>query len=174
MRKQMSIWKSYDRNIIARISFTNMEQFSSKGIGIFKINLILINSIFSHFIFVIHRPIFFFGLYLCQLLFFKCFTFNYIVHVLWTAIYINNILYFPCTLPAPWAILRNRYGILQMLIIINCCFILSKCQGFHGAIKGNIEGINSTEDIVEPKLPTKYPRLPGYRPEQADNPYNAW
>lgn len=47
-----------------------------------------------------------------------------------------------------------------------------KC--FHVAIKGNIEGINSTEDIVEPKLPTKYPRLPGYRPEQVDNPYNAW
>ncbi|XP_054751409.2 amidase-like [Lytechinus pictus] len=47
-------------------------------------------------------------------------------------------------------------------------------KGFHAAIKGNIDGINATEDIVEPRLPTRYPRLPGHRPEQKDNLYNAW
>ncbi|KAJ7321194.1 hypothetical protein OS493_035171 [Desmophyllum pertusum] len=29
-------------------------------------------------------------------------------------------------------------------------------------------------ELPDPKLPVKYPRTPGYRPAQADNPYNAW
>ncbi|XP_003724618.2 uncharacterized protein LOC100890319 [Strongylocentrotus purpuratus] len=45
---------------------------------------------------------------------------------------------------------------------------------FHTMIKGNIDMINSTESIVEPQLPTRYPRLPGYRPDSKENPYNAW
>ncbi|XP_041471297.1 amidase-like [Lytechinus variegatus] len=45
---------------------------------------------------------------------------------------------------------------------------------FHAEIEGNIEKINETEDILEPRLPTKYPRLPGYRPGKEENPYNEW
>ncbi|XP_078377396.1 amidase-like isoform X2 [Oculina patagonica] len=29
-------------------------------------------------------------------------------------------------------------------------------------------------ELPDPKLPVKYPRTPGYRPAQDDNPYNAW
>ena len=29
-------------------------------------------------------------------------------------------------------------------------------------------------ELPDPKLPVKYPRTPGYRPAQEDNPYNAW
>nr|XP_054760348.1 amidase-like [Lytechinus pictus] len=47
-------------------------------------------------------------------------------------------------------------------------------QHFHAEIEGNIEKINETEDIPEPRLPTKYPRLPGYRPGKEENAYNAW
>ncbi|KAJ7343094.1 hypothetical protein OS493_040558 [Desmophyllum pertusum] len=29
-------------------------------------------------------------------------------------------------------------------------------------------------ELPDPKLPVKYPRTPGYRPTQEDNPCNAW
>jgi len=30
------------------------------------------------------------------------------------------------------------------------------------------------DELVEPTLPVKYPRTPGFRPQPEDNPYNAW
>ncbi|XP_071495055.1 amidase-like [Diadema antillarum] len=47
-------------------------------------------------------------------------------------------------------------------------------QTFKKTITEHVDAINAIECLVEPRLPTKYPRLPGYRPEQKDNPLNAW
>ncbi|XP_030828704.1 uncharacterized protein LOC115918304 [Strongylocentrotus purpuratus] len=47
-------------------------------------------------------------------------------------------------------------------------------QKYKAIIGESIDSINSVEHLVEPRLPTRYPRLPGYRPKQQDNPYNAW
>ncbi|XP_041457865.1 amidase-like isoform X2 [Lytechinus variegatus] len=47
-------------------------------------------------------------------------------------------------------------------------------QNYKEIIGESIESINNAERLMEPRLPTKYPRLPGYRPNQQENPYNAW
>ncbi|XP_071495095.1 amidase-like [Diadema antillarum] len=38
----------------------------------------------------------------------------------------------------------------------------------------SIQSINNITHLAEPRLPTRYPRLPGHRPDQRENPYNAW
>jgi hypothetical protein len=37
-----------------------------------------------------------------------------------------------------------------------------------------ISSYSVLEEYVEPCLPVKYPRTPGYRPEPEENKYNAW
>ena len=32
----------------------------------------------------------------------------------------------------------------------------------------------TVDKMVAPTLPVKYPRVPGYRPDQEENKYNAW
>ena len=39
---------------------------------------------------------------------------------------------------------------------------------------GSIASYARLDELVEPKLPVKYPRDPGYRPPAEENPYNAW
>jgi amidase len=41
-------------------------------------------------------------------------------------------------------------------------------------MEGTIESYNRLNQLVEPSLPVKYPRTPGYRPSAEENPYNAW
>src|SRR5579883_1568173 len=45
---------------------------------------------------------------------------------------------------------------------------------FRGLMAGSIASYNRLDELPEPKLPVKYPRLPGYRPGPQENPYNAW
>jgi amidase len=45
---------------------------------------------------------------------------------------------------------------------------------FRGLMVGAIASYARLDELPEPKLPVKYPRLPGYRPAAQENPYNAW
>ncbi len=47
-------------------------------------------------------------------------------------------------------------------------------ESYRGLMAGTIESYHRLDDMAEPKLPTKYPRAPGYRPGPEENPYNAW
>nr|XP_054751262.1 amidase-like [Lytechinus pictus] len=75
---------------------------------------------------------------------------------------------------APWV--RNPTTAQLADVAKNLGFHLEdeELKAFHTMIKGNIDVINSIESLVEPQLPTRYPRLPGYRPDSTENPYNAW
>ena len=41
-------------------------------------------------------------------------------------------------------------------------------------MRGSIRSFRALDEMVEPKLPVKYKRDAGYKPEPKDNPYNAW
>src|SRR5215208_73373 len=45
---------------------------------------------------------------------------------------------------------------------------------FRELMRGPIASCARLDRLVEPKLPVKYPRAPGYRPSTEQNPYNAW
>ena len=45
---------------------------------------------------------------------------------------------------------------------------------FRGLMAGSIASYARLDELVEPKLPVRYPRDPGYRPPAEENPYNAW
>lgn len=45
---------------------------------------------------------------------------------------------------------------------------------FQGLIKGVLPSYWRADELVEPSLPVKYPRDPGYRPPPEENAYNAW
>ncbi len=45
---------------------------------------------------------------------------------------------------------------------------------FRGLMAGSIASYARLDELVEPKLPVKYPRDPGYRPSAEENPFNAW
>lgn len=45
---------------------------------------------------------------------------------------------------------------------------------FQGLIAGSLAAYERLHELTEPKPEVKYPRTPGYRPEPADNPLNAW
>jgi amidase len=45
---------------------------------------------------------------------------------------------------------------------------------FRELMAGSIASYARLEELVEPKLPVKYPRDPGYRPPAEENPHNAW
>lgn len=47
-------------------------------------------------------------------------------------------------------------------------------ETYKAIIGEGIDSINSIEHLAEPRLPTRYPRLPGHRPVREDNPFNAW
>ena len=47
-------------------------------------------------------------------------------------------------------------------------------ESFRGLMKGSMASYARLDELVEPKLPVKYPRTPGARPTQDENPYNAW
>ena len=41
-------------------------------------------------------------------------------------------------------------------------------------MRGIVPSYNRIDQLVEPFPRVKYPRTPGYRPQEADNPLNAW
>lgn len=41
-------------------------------------------------------------------------------------------------------------------------------------IEGIVGDLNKIGDLVEPRLTVEYPRTPGYRPNQSENPFNGW
>jgi amidase len=45
---------------------------------------------------------------------------------------------------------------------------------FRGLMDGVVASYCRLDQLAEPKLPVKYPRSPGYRPEPAENRHNAW
>ena len=47
-------------------------------------------------------------------------------------------------------------------------------QSFAGLMEGLIASYDRLDAMPEPMLPVKYPRIPGWRPAAADNPFNAW
>ncbi|XP_072042897.1 amidase-like [Amphiura filiformis] len=57
---------------------------------------------------------------------------------------------------------------------LNYSFGDDELQQCHSLITNALKGFNRLDDLVEPTLPVKYPRTPGYRPSAEENPYNAW
>jgi amidase len=47
-------------------------------------------------------------------------------------------------------------------------------MSFRELMRGPIASCARLDRLVEPKLPVKYPRAPGYRPSPEENPHNAW
>jgi amidase len=45
---------------------------------------------------------------------------------------------------------------------------------FRELMRGPLASCDRLDELIEPKLPVRYPRAPGYRPPAAENPYNAW
>jgi amidase len=45
---------------------------------------------------------------------------------------------------------------------------------FRGLMAGSMASYARLDEMTEPKLPVKYPRLPGYRPTAEENPFNGW
>src|SRR2546427_3116288 len=45
---------------------------------------------------------------------------------------------------------------------------------FLDTMAGTVAAYHAIEAMADPMPPVKYPRTPGYRPEGADNKYNAW
>jgi len=45
---------------------------------------------------------------------------------------------------------------------------------YRESMAGVLESYERLDRLPEPKLPVKYPRDPGHRPSEGDNPYNAW
>ena len=45
---------------------------------------------------------------------------------------------------------------------------------FRGIMRGPLASYARLDQLVEPKLPVRYPRTPGHRPAETDNPFNAW
>ena len=51
---------------------------------------------------------------------------------------------------------------------------VEEAESYQGMMAGTIQSYHRIDDLVEPKLPVKYPRTPGRRPSAEENPYNAW
>jgi len=51
---------------------------------------------------------------------------------------------------------------------------VDEAESYQGLMAGTIQSYHRLDDLVEPKLPVKYPRTTGYRPDAEENPYNAW
>ncbi|MGE0483129.1 MAG: amidase [Gammaproteobacteria bacterium] len=47
-------------------------------------------------------------------------------------------------------------------------------ESFQGLMDGTLASYERIDELAEPKPEVKYPRTPGYRPEGAANPLNAW
>ena len=47
-------------------------------------------------------------------------------------------------------------------------------KSFAGLMNGIKASYDRLDQLVEPTLPVKYDRRPGYRPSPDENPYNAW
>jgi amidase len=64
--------------------------------------------------------------------------------------------------------------ILQLARSFGMTLTTDDAASFQGLMAGSIASYARLDELVEPKLPVKYPRSPGYRPPPQENPYNAW
>lgn len=51
---------------------------------------------------------------------------------------------------------------------------LADAESFQGLMRGIVPSYNRIDQLVEPIPAVKYPRTPGYRPSETENPLNAW
>jgi amidase len=51
---------------------------------------------------------------------------------------------------------------------------LDDAHSFTQLMAGLKASYDRLDELVEPRLPVKYPRAPGSQPQAAENPYNAW
>ena len=51
---------------------------------------------------------------------------------------------------------------------------MADAESFAGLMTGIKASYDRLDELVEPTLPVKYPRTPGYRPGAEENQYNAW
>ncbi len=51
---------------------------------------------------------------------------------------------------------------------------IEDAESFQGIMGGAIASYARVDELVEPTPPVKFPRTPGYRPDEAENPYNGW
>jgi len=47
-------------------------------------------------------------------------------------------------------------------------------QSYRDLVDEGLESYRRLDQLVEPKLPVRYARGPGYRPEPEEDPLNAW
>ncbi|MBT3925340.1 MAG: amidase, partial [Rhodospirillaceae bacterium] len=47
-------------------------------------------------------------------------------------------------------------------------------QSYRDLIDEGMESYRRIDQLVEPKLPVRYARTPGYRPDRQEDPLNAW
>jgi amidase len=66
----------------------------------------------------------------------------------------------------------------QLLIEIGRKFGLTLSEAdaasFRGLMAGSMASYARLDEMIEPKLPVNYPRTPGRRPSEKENPFNAW
>ncbi|HUL08557.1 MAG TPA: amidase family protein, partial [Candidatus Acidoferrum sp.] len=51
---------------------------------------------------------------------------------------------------------------------------IDDAKSFQGIMAGTMASYARVDELVEPRPPVKYPRDSGYRPDEKENPYNAW
>ena len=64
--------------------------------------------------------------------------------------------------------------ILEMAEAFGMNLTEDDAASFRGLMAGSIASYARLDELAEPKLPVKYPRVPGYRPPAEENPFNAW
>lgn len=53
-------------------------------------------------------------------------------------------------------------------------FSAADLQSLQSLMQGTLASHQRLQELVEPTLPVKYPRVPGYKPDAAEDPLNAW
>jgi amidase len=68
----------------------------------------------------------------------------------------------------------NSVEILEMAADFGITLSTADADSFAGLVKALIPSYETVDRLTEPKPSVKYPRTPGYRPAQPENPLNAW
>jgi amidase len=68
----------------------------------------------------------------------------------------------------------NIEQLLEIADSFGISLTLEDAESFAGILKGMKASYDRLDELVEPKLPVKYPRATGARPSPDENPYNAW
>jgi len=62
----------------------------------------------------------------------------------------------------------------QMADRLSLSVTTADLESFRGLMANSIASYARLDELIEPGIPVKYPRSPGFRPQPEDNPYNAW